>query len=82
MRRETHRWMETKPFPSSQIKVLMALHQASYSWLGLSTLRPLPGRYLGPMTETAVADTGVQMDICSMKLATWLGISSWCRPRC
>ena len=26
------------------------------------------------MTETPVADTGAQMDICGAKLATWLGI--------
>ena len=66
-------FQEAAPLASPQLNVELKLHTGSYSTLGLSQPELLSGSAGGAVSVPAVADTGAQMDICSVSTVRTMG---------
>ena len=77
---QTWSWKETVPLASPLLPVSLQIHAPSYSLLDLPQPKTVANTPLlkqpSTVEEQVVADTGAQMDICSMSTAKSLGVDT------
>ena len=72
----TWEFREAKPLPSPQLRVKLELHTETYHTMDLPAPNAVSGHTHRSTIDQAVADTGAQMDICSVSTAKSMGLDT------